>query len=240
MPGKGPRPPPPPPSPRPLPAPPPLGWPPPPPCLRQQPLREVEPLGQLAHLRLEPQQAVFQVRDAALPGRSIRLVPRLVPADEPSPVAVLEVTGCDHHYVVQIPDAEAAEREAHPDTALHATGIEAVQPERSAHHREAQRHGAGALRHGTSPLVGLRRRVARHGVRPHGQERSARASSSWRGIAPARRATSPPRRNTMSVGMARMSKRRVVAGLRSVSSFTTSTSPWRWRAKSSRTGAMIL
>src|SRR5438309_1392357 len=92
------------------------------------------------------------------------------PAHQPPPVDVAEVAGRDHHHVVQIPDPHPAEGEAHPDAALHPTGIEAVQSERAAHDREPQCHGAGALRHGGPPLSRVGRLVTRHRVRRHGQE----------------------------------------------------------------------
>src|SRR5205814_9975525 len=79
------------------------------PCLRQHPLREVESLGQLAHLRLEPQHPVFQVRHAPLPRGRTRFVAGHVPAYQPPPVAIPEITGRDHPDVLQLTDPHTAE-----------------------------------------------------------------------------------------------------------------------------------
>jgi glucosylceramidase len=67
-----------------------------------------------------------------------------------------------------------------------------------------------------------------------------KASSSAGGTAPTRRATSLPLRKAIKVGMPRIPKRRPVAGFLSVSSFPTSSSPFRRFATSSSSGAMIL
>src|SRR6266513_2732220 len=202
------------------------------PRLGEQPLREVEPLRKLADLRLEPEHAIFEVRHSTL--RRFRCESGIgdLPPRHAPPLAVTEVTRRDHDDV-EVPDPHPAEREAHPDTALNPPGVEAVQPEQATHERQPERHAARALRH---------RLVARQGAGAHAadSDRPASASSRCRGITPVWRPTSWPCRNTNSVGMARMPKRCVVAGLRSVSSFTTSTSPWRSRAKSSSTGAIIL
>src|SRR6266853_816416 len=215
------------------------------PRLRQQPLSEVEPLRELADLRLESEHAVFEVRHP--PVRRTGPDPGIgdFPPHYPPPIAVTEIARRDDDHFVQIPDPHPAEGEAHPNAALGTTGVKTVQAEHAAADREPQGQRARTLGHRgvlRAPLRRLHRLVARQRAGCHvaGAESPARASSACRGITPACRPTSCPCRKTISVGIARMPKRRVVPGLRSVSSFTTNTSPWRSRAKSSSTGAMIL
>src|SRR6266849_315357 len=215
------------------------------PRLRQQPLREVEPLRQLADLRLEPEHAIFEVRHP--PVRRTGSDPGIgdFPPRYPPPIAVTEIARRDDDHVIEIPDPHPSDGEAHPDPALSAAGVETVQAEHAAEDREPQGQRARTLGHRSvlrARLRRLHRLVARQRAGCHlaGPESPARVSSACRGITPACRPTSCPCRKTISVGIARMPKRCVVPGLRSVSSFTTNTSPWRSRAKSSSTGAMIL
>src|SRR6266511_6206304 len=102
------------------------------PRLRQQPLREVEPLGELAHLRLHRLHAILEVFHAPVG----RWRPRPRPPPPPPPpdfpardaqaVAVPKVADCDQDDVVQVPDPEPAQREEHPDRALPPTRVESV------------------------------------------------------------------------------------------------------------------
>src|SRR2546422_60776 len=215
------------------------------PRLRQQPLSEVEPLRELADLRLEPEHAIFEVRHSPVRRTGPDPGIRNFPPYDPPPVAIAEIARRDDNHVVQIPDPHPAEGEAHPNAALGTAGVKTVQAEHAAEDRQPERQSARALGHRSlrrARLRWLHRLVARQRAGCHvaGPESPARASSACRGIAPACRPASRPCRKTISVGIARMPKRCVVAGLRSVSSFTTNTSPWRSRAKSSSTGAMIL
>src|SRR5438445_4018924 len=114
------------------------------PLPREHPLREVQPLGQLAHLGLKPEEAVLEVRDPPLTWHAARGV-RNLPARHASPLAVAKFPHGEHHDVVQVPDTEPAQREAHPDAARCAAGVEAMQPEDAAHDAQAQRDAAGAL-----------------------------------------------------------------------------------------------
>src|SRR5712691_1426892 len=124
------------------------------PLPREHPLREVQPLGQLAHLGLEPEEAVLEVRDAPLT-RQAHLV-RDFPARHATSLAVAKFTDGDHDDVVQVPDTEPAQREAHPDAARCAAGVEAMQPEDATHDAQAQCDAAGAL--------GDRRRFVAHWI----------------------------------------------------------------------------
>src|SRR5437667_11309393 len=90
------------------------------PRLGQQPLREIEPLGELAHLRLERLHAALQVVDASLGGRGPAGPVRDFPPRHPAAVGVVKLAGGDYDYVVEVPDPEPAEGEAHPDAAVRA------------------------------------------------------------------------------------------------------------------------
>src|SRR5207249_7676618 len=83
------------------------------PHLCQQAFREVEPLRQLAHLRLEPEHAIFEVRHS--PVRRTGPDPGIgnFPPYDPPPVAIAEIARRDDNHVVQIPDPHPAEGEAH-------------------------------------------------------------------------------------------------------------------------------
>src|SRR6266567_2001908 len=117
------------------------------PCLRQQPLSEVEPLRQLADLRLEPEQAIFEVRHS--PVRRSGPDPSIgnFPPDYAPPVAIAEIARRDDNHVVQIPDPHAAEGEAHPNAALSTAGVKTVQAEHAAQDRQLERQSARALGH---------------------------------------------------------------------------------------------
>src|SRR6059036_3510817 len=96
------------------------------PRLRQPPLSEVEPLRELADLRLEPEHTIFEVRHS--PVRRTGPDPGVgnFPPDDPPPVAIAEIAPRDDNHVVQIPDPQPAAGEAHPDAALSTPGVEAV------------------------------------------------------------------------------------------------------------------
>src|SRR4029077_11833414 len=101
-----------------------------------------------------------------------------------------------------------AQRGTHPDATFDAARVEAVQPEKAADHREPERDVARP--------VGERCRLV------HCRSAAARSVSiACRGTAPVWRDTSRPRANAISVGMPWTPNRVVVAGLRSVSSFST-------------------
>src|SRR5256885_2681834 len=169
------------------------------PRLRQQAFGEVEPLRQLAHLRLEPDHAIFQVRHTTLRRAGADhgvdhgigdLPPRHAP-----PIAITEIARGDHDDVVQVPDPHPTQGEAHPDAALGASGVEAVQPERAAQDRQPERHAARTPGERGPPRAGLRRLqwlVPRHRAGGHvtGPASPARASSRCRRITPVCRPTS--------------------------------------------------
>src|SRR6266566_3339774 len=100
--------------------------------LRQQPLTEVEPLRELADLRIEPEHAIFEVRDS--PVRRTGPDPGIgnFPQYDPPPVAIAEIARRDDNHVVQIPDPHPAEGEAHPNAALGTAGVKTVQAEHAA------------------------------------------------------------------------------------------------------------
>src|SRR6267143_4171695 len=120
---------------------------PPLPRLGEQPLREVEPLCELAHLRLEAEHAILEVRHTTV--RRTRPDDGIgdFPPRYALPIAVTEVSRGDDDDVVEVPDPHPAESEAHPDAALGAADVEAVQSEPAAHDRQPERHAARALRH---------------------------------------------------------------------------------------------
>src|SRR2546426_11004534 len=164
----------------------------PPPRLRQQAFGEVESLRKLADLRLEAEHAIFEVRHPTVrrTGADGGLGPP--PPRHPSPIAVAEVARSHDDDVVEVPDPHPTQGEAHPDAALDAPGVEAVQPERTAQDRQPERQAARALGHRGLPRARLRLLVPRQRPGGHvaGPESPARASSRCRGITPVCRPTS--------------------------------------------------
>src|SRR5438093_5626633 len=170
------------------------------PRLRQQALGEVEPLRELADLRLEPEHAIFEVRHTTVRRSWADSGMADFPPRHAPPIAITEVTCREHDDVVEVPDPHPAEGEAHPDTALNAPGVEAVQSEHTAQDGQPQRHSARALGHRglrRARLRWLHRLVARQRAGGHvaDPESPARASSRCRGIAPVCRPTPRPCRN---------------------------------------------
>src|SRR2546427_9306459 len=98
------------------------------PHLCQQAFREVEPLRQLAHLRLEPEHTIFEVRHTTLrragPDHGISHGVGDLPPGHAPPIAVTEVARGHHDDVAHVPDPHAPVREAHPDAALDAPSVE--------------------------------------------------------------------------------------------------------------------
>src|SRR5437773_11760087 len=117
------------------------------PRLRQPPLSEVEPLRELADLRLEPEHAIFEVRHS--PVRRTGPDPGIgnFPPYDPPPVAIAEIARRDDNHVVQIPDPHPAEGEAHPNAALGTAGVKTVQAE---HARSEERRVGKECRAGRS------------------------------------------------------------------------------------------
>src|SRR5207245_4607243 len=103
------------------------------------------------------------------------------PTDPPTPAAVEKITGGEDDDVVEVPDSATAEGEAHQDAALHPTGVEAVQAEHAAHHREPQRHAARTLGHvglgpRRLPRIVTQRRAGGHVTRGRPRPRARRAA----------------------------------------------------------------
>src|SRR6267378_5375194 len=114
--------------------------------LGEQPLREVEPLRQLADLRLEAKHAIFEVRHPTLRCTGADGGIGDIPPGHTPPIAVMKIARGDDDDVVEVPDPHPAEGEAHPDAALGAADVETGQSEPTAHHRQPERHAARALR----------------------------------------------------------------------------------------------
>src|SRR5881396_3684720 len=165
------------------------------PRLRQPPLSEVESLRELADLRLEPEHAIFEVRHPTVRRTGAGGGIGDLPPRHPASIAVVEVARSDDDDVVEVPDPHPTQGEAHPDAALNAPRVEAVQPERAAQDRQPERYAARALGERGPPRARLRRLqwlVARHRAGGHvtGPDSPARASSRCRGITPICRPTS--------------------------------------------------
>src|SRR5881296_1118474 len=162
------------------------------PRLRQQAFGEVESLRELADLRLEPEHAIFEVRHTTVRRTGAGGGIEDLPSRHPASIAVVEVARSDDDDVVEVPDPHPTQGEAHPDAALDAPGVEAVQPERAAQDRQPERHAARTLGHRGLPRARLRLLVPRQRPGGHvaGPESPARASSRCRGITPVCRPTS--------------------------------------------------
>src|SRR5947208_3228597 len=130
--------------------------------------------------------------DAASPAPRSTTTDRPALTSRPATIAVMEVARSDDDDVVEVPDPHPTQGEAHPDAALNAPGVEAVQPERAAQDRQPERHAARALGHRGLPRARLRLLVPRQRPGGHvaGPESPARASSRCRGITPVCRPTS--------------------------------------------------
>src|SRR5438046_9711160 len=96
---------------------------------RQPPLSEVEPLRELADLRLEPEHAIFEVRHS--PVRRTGPDPGIgnFPPYDPPPVALAEIARRDDNHVVQLPDPHPAEGGAHLNAALGTARVKTVPAE---------------------------------------------------------------------------------------------------------------
>ena len=106
--------------------------------LGQEPFGEIEPLGQLGDLGAEDVHVLGEHLGAARMSPDFR-----VPPAQAAAVDVAEVAGGDDDQVVEVPDAEAAERDAHERAALRLADVEAVGAERAEQGGQGSRHAAG-------------------------------------------------------------------------------------------------
>src|SRR5437762_12977444 len=88
------------------------------PRLRQPPLREVEPLRELADLRHEPEHAIFEVRHS--PVRRTGPDPGIgtFPPYDPPPVAIPAIAPSNDNHVEQIADHHPTDGETHANPAI--------------------------------------------------------------------------------------------------------------------------